>query len=82
MSKKKKRRKVIVRNINHGRKGNVVEAGEMLPLQEDRTYGKRLPIRTRRVVEEEGRPSKVCLYHDQSAHKGAKRKFHEDGDGE
>jgi hypothetical protein len=53
----------------------------MFLLQEDWTYGKRLHIRTRRVIEEEGRPSKVCLYHNQSAHKGAKRKFHEDGDG-
>jgi hypothetical protein len=52
----------------------------MFLLQEDRTYGKRLPIGIRRVVEEEGRPGKVCLYHNQSAHKGAKRKFHEDGD--
>jgi hypothetical protein len=55
----------------------------MFPLQEDRTYGKRLPTRTRRVVEEEGRPSKVFLYHDQSAHKEAKRKMvMEDKDGE
>jgi hypothetical protein len=54
----------------------------MLLLQKDRTYGKRLPTGTRRVVEtEEGRPGKVCLYHNQGAHKGAERKFHEDGDG-
>jgi hypothetical protein len=53
----------------------------MLPLQEDRTYGKRLPIGTRRVVEEGGRFGKVCLYHNQSAHKGAEGKFHEDGNG-
>jgi RNase H-like domain found in reverse transcriptase/Reverse transcriptase (RNA-dependent DNA polymerase)/Retroviral aspartyl protease len=54
----------------------------MLLLQKDRTYGKRLPPRTRRIVEtEEGRPGKVCLYHDQGAHKGAERKFYKDGDG-
>jgi hypothetical protein len=54
----------------------------MFPLQEDRTYGKRLPTRTRRVVEtEEGRPGKVCLYHNQGTHKGAERKFHKDSDG-
>jgi Retroviral aspartyl protease len=54
----------------------------MLLLQKDRTHGKRLPIRTRRVVEtEKGRPGKVCLYHDQGAHKKAERKFHKDGDG-
>jgi hypothetical protein len=29
-----------------------------------KTYGKRLPIGTRRVVKEEGRPSKVGLYHN------------------
>jgi hypothetical protein len=58
------------------------EAGKMLPLQKDRTHGKKLPTRTRRVIKtEEGRPGKVCLYHDQGAHKGAERKFHEDGDG-
>jgi hypothetical protein len=34
----------------------------MLSLQKSRTYGKRLPTRTRRVVEEKGRPGKVCLY--------------------
>jgi hypothetical protein len=53
----------------------------MFPLQKDRTYGKRLPTGTRRVIKEEGRPGKVCLHHNQGAHKGAKRKFHEDGDG-
>jgi hypothetical protein len=54
----------------------------MLPLQKDRTHGKRLPTGTRRVVKtEEGRPSKVCLYHNQDTHKGAERKLHEDGDG-
>jgi Retroviral aspartyl protease len=54
----------------------------MLLLQKDRTHGKRLPTRTRRVVEtKEGRPGKVCLYHNQGTHKGAERKFHEDGDG-
>jgi hypothetical protein len=53
----------------------------MLLLQEGRTYGKRLAIGTRRVIEEEGRPGKVCLYHDQSAHKGAEGKFHKDGNG-
>jgi Retroviral aspartyl protease len=54
----------------------------MLLLQKDRTHGKRLPTRTRRVIKtEEGRPSKVCLYHDQGTHKGTERKFHEDGDG-
>jgi hypothetical protein len=54
----------------------------MLLLQKDRTHGKRLPTRTRRVVEtEEGRPGKVCLYHDQGTHKGAEREFHEDGNG-
>jgi hypothetical protein len=54
----------------------------MLPLQKDRTHGKRLPIRKRRAVEtEEGRPGKVCLYHNQGTHKGAERKLHKDGDG-
>jgi hypothetical protein len=53
----------------------------MLLLQKDRTHGKRLPTGTRRVVKtEEGRPSKVCLYHNQGAHKGAERKFNKDGD--
>jgi Retroviral aspartyl protease len=68
--------------INHGGKGNVVEAGKMFLLQENRTYGKRLPTRTERVVKtEEGGPGKVCLYHNQGTHKGAKRKLHKDGDG-
>jgi hypothetical protein len=64
-------------------RGMLFEAGKMLPLQKDRTHGKRLPIWTRRIVEttEKGRPSKVCLYHNQGAHKGAKRKFHKDGNG-
>jgi Retroviral aspartyl protease len=54
----------------------------MLLLQKDRTNGKRLPTRTRRVIEtEKGRPGKVCLYHNQGAHKGTERKFHKDGDG-
>jgi hypothetical protein len=54
----------------------------MLLLQKDRTHGKRLPTRTRRVIEtEEGRPGKVCLYHDQGAHKEAEREFHKDGNG-
>jgi hypothetical protein len=54
----------------------------MFSLQEDRIYGKGLPTRTRRVVKaEKGRPSKICLYHDQGAHKGAEREFHEDGNG-
>jgi hypothetical protein len=47
----------------------------MLLLQEGRTYGRRLPIGTRRVVEEEGRPSKVYLYHDQSATKEQRESF-------
>jgi hypothetical protein len=52
----------------------------MLPLQEDGTYGKRLPTRTGGIIEaEEGGPGKVCLYHDQGAHKGAEREFHKDG---
>jgi Retroviral aspartyl protease len=52
----------------------------MLLLQEDRTYGEGLPTRTGGIVEtEEGRPGKVCLYHDQGAHKGAEREFHKDG---
>jgi hypothetical protein len=55
---------------------------EMFPLQKDRTYGKILPTGARRVVKtEEGRPGKVCLHHDQGAHKGAEGKFHKDGDG-
>jgi hypothetical protein len=54
----------------------------MFLLQEDRTYGKRLPTRMRRIVKtEEGRPGKVCLYYDQGAHKGAKRNLYKDGDG-
>jgi hypothetical protein len=53
----------------------------VFPLQEGRTHSKRLPIETRRVKTEEGRPSKVCLHHDQGAHKGAEGKFHKDGDG-
>jgi hypothetical protein len=54
----------------------------MLLLQKDRTHGKRLPIRTRRIVEtEEGRPGNICIYYDQGAHKGAEREFHEDGNG-
>jgi hypothetical protein len=54
----------------------------MLPLQEDGTYGKGLPTRTGGIIEaEEGGPGKVCLYHDQGAHKGAERKFHKDGNG-
>jgi Retroviral aspartyl protease len=50
-------------------------------LQEGGTHGKGLPIGARRVETEESRPGKVCLYHDQGAHKGAERKFHENGDG-
>jgi hypothetical protein len=53
----------------------------MFLLQEGGTHGKRLPIGARRVETEEGRPSQVCLHHDQGAHKGAEGKFHEDGDG-
>jgi hypothetical protein len=53
----------------------------VFPLKEGGTHGKRLPIRERRVKTEEGRPGKVCLHHDQGTHKGAERKFHEDGDG-
>jgi hypothetical protein len=54
----------------------------MLPLQKDRTHGEGLSTRTRRVVKtEEGRPGKVCLYHDQGTHKGAERNLYEDGDG-
>jgi hypothetical protein len=66
--------------LTNGRKGNGDETGKVFPLQEGGTHGKRLPIRTRRIVEEEGRPGKVCLHHDQGAHKGAEGKFHEDGD--
>jgi hypothetical protein len=70
------------RRINHGGKENAAETEKMLLLQKDRTHGKRLPTRARGVIDtEEGRPSKVCLYHNQGAHKGAERKFHEDGDG-
>jgi hypothetical protein len=54
----------------------------MLLLQKDRTYGKELPTRARRVVEaEEGGPGKVCLYHNQNTHKEAERKFYKDGYG-
>jgi hypothetical protein len=54
----------------------------MLLLQEYRTHGKRLPTKTRRAVEaEEGGPGKICLHHNQGAHKGAERKFYEDSNG-
>jgi Reverse transcriptase (RNA-dependent DNA polymerase)/Retroviral aspartyl protease len=54
----------------------------MLLLQKDRILGKRLSTRTRRIIKtEEGRPGKVCLYHDQDVHKGAEREFHKDGNG-
>jgi hypothetical protein len=68
--------------INHGGKGNAVEAREVLSLQEDRRYGEGLPTRTGRIIKaEEGGPGKICLYHDQSAHQGAERKFYKDGHG-
>jgi Retroviral aspartyl protease len=54
----------------------------MLPLQKDGTYGEGLPTRTGRIIKaKKGGPGKVCLYHDQGAHKGAEKKFYEDGYG-
>jgi hypothetical protein len=49
-------------------------------LQEDRTYGEGLPTRIGGIIEaEKGGPGKVCLYHNQGAHKGAEREFYKDG---
>jgi hypothetical protein len=54
----------------------------MLPLQKNRTHGKRLPTKTRGVLEaEEGGPGKVCLYHNQGAHKRTEGKLYKDGNG-
>jgi hypothetical protein len=54
----------------------------MLLLQKDRTYGKGLLTRTGGIIKaEEGGPGKICLYHNQSTHQGAERKFYEDGHG-
>jgi hypothetical protein len=33
------------------------------------------------IKTEEGRPSKICLHHNQSTHQGAEGKFYEDGYG-
>jgi hypothetical protein len=58
--------------FNHGRKGNIVEAREVLLLQEDWAHGKRLPTRTGAILKtEEGGPGKICLHHDQSTYQGA-----------
>jgi hypothetical protein len=41
-----------------------------------------LPTETGGIIKtEEGRSSKICLHHDQSAHKGAEREFYKDGHG-
>jgi hypothetical protein len=49
---------------------------KVLLLQDDRTHGKGLPTRTRRIIKaEEGGSSKICLHHNQGAHKEAERKL-------